>query len=191
MTLLFTLAGACWFIDWLVHLPQDLVGSTHQMAAGGSGGAENGLLAPPHNAYTHHGERARAMSASGKVTCTRTRTRTRTRMHCRAVVPVRKLAPWSSVNLKNKQTTSAQSLLYILLFEMRKKNPNIATLPVHTWCLSSYWWLEIHISHWGAAGDQRRRNPLISSPLLSAHLVSSYLLLRPCPLVPFFFHLLL
>ncbi|XP_035858028.1 protein MTSS 1 isoform X2 [Sander lucioperca] len=46
----------------------DAVGSTNQLAAGGSGGAENGLLAPPHNAYSHHGERARAMSASGK-TC--------------------------------------------------------------------------------------------------------------------------
>ncbi|KAM8757417.1 protein MTSS 1 [Acanthopagrus schlegelii] len=43
----------------------DAVGSTNQLAAGGSGGAENGLLAPPH-AYSHHGERARAMSASGK-----------------------------------------------------------------------------------------------------------------------------
>ncbi|KAM8914329.1 protein MTSS 1 isoform 2-T2 [Spinachia spinachia] len=31
-----------------------------------SGGAENGLLAPPQSAYSHHGERARAMSASGK-----------------------------------------------------------------------------------------------------------------------------
>lgn len=48
-----------------VHI-QDSVGSTNQLAAGGSGGAENGLLAPPHNAYPHHGERARAMSASGK-----------------------------------------------------------------------------------------------------------------------------
>ncbi|XP_049434246.1 protein MTSS 1 isoform X1 [Epinephelus fuscoguttatus] len=48
-----------------VHI-QDSVGSTNQLAAGGSGGAENGLLAPPHNAYSHHGERARAMSASGK-----------------------------------------------------------------------------------------------------------------------------
>ncbi|XP_039972089.1 protein MTSS 1 isoform X2 [Xiphias gladius] len=48
-----------------VHI-QDAVGSTNQMAAGGSGGAENGLLAPPQIAYTHHGERARAMSASGK-----------------------------------------------------------------------------------------------------------------------------
>ncbi|XP_036958285.1 protein MTSS 1 isoform X2 [Acanthopagrus latus] len=47
-----------------VHI-QDAVGSTNQLAAGGSGGAENGLLAPPH-AYSHHGERARAMSASGK-----------------------------------------------------------------------------------------------------------------------------
>ncbi|XP_051269749.1 protein MTSS 1 isoform X2 [Dicentrarchus labrax] len=44
----------------------DAVGSTNQLAAAGSGGAENGMLAPPHNAYTHHGERARAMSASGK-----------------------------------------------------------------------------------------------------------------------------
>ncbi|XP_041837416.1 protein MTSS 1 isoform X2 [Melanotaenia boesemani] len=48
-----------------VHI-QDTVGSTNQLAAGGSGGAENGLLAPPHNTYAHHGERARAMSASGK-----------------------------------------------------------------------------------------------------------------------------
>ncbi|XP_016520275.1 protein MTSS 1 isoform X3 [Poecilia formosa] len=32
-----------------------------------AGGAENGLLPPPHSAYIHHhGERARAMSASGK-----------------------------------------------------------------------------------------------------------------------------
>uniref|UniRef100_A0AAQ4P2F2 IMD domain-containing protein n=1 Tax=Gasterosteus aculeatus aculeatus TaxID=481459 RepID=A0AAQ4P2F2_GASAC len=31
-----------------------------------SGGAENGLLAPPQSAYSHRGERARAMSASGK-----------------------------------------------------------------------------------------------------------------------------
>uniref|UniRef100_A0A3Q1GSK8 Metastasis suppressor protein 1-like n=1 Tax=Acanthochromis polyacanthus TaxID=80966 RepID=A0A3Q1GSK8_9TELE len=48
-----------------VHI-QDAVGSTNQLASGGSGTAENGLLAPPHKAYTHHGERARAMSASGK-----------------------------------------------------------------------------------------------------------------------------
>ncbi|XP_063767096.1 protein MTSS 1 isoform X1 [Eleginops maclovinus] len=48
-----------------VHI-QDSIGSTNQLAAMGSGGAENGLLAPPQNAYTHHGERARAMSASGK-----------------------------------------------------------------------------------------------------------------------------
>ncbi|XP_044204825.1 protein MTSS 1 isoform X2 [Thunnus albacares] len=48
-----------------VHI-QDAVGSTNQLASGMSGGAENGLLAPPHNVYTHHGERARAMSASGK-----------------------------------------------------------------------------------------------------------------------------
>ncbi|XP_018518785.1 protein MTSS 1 isoform X2 [Lates calcarifer] len=48
-----------------VHI-QDAGGPSNQMAAGGSGGAENGLLAPPHNAYTHHGERSRAMSASGK-----------------------------------------------------------------------------------------------------------------------------
>ncbi|KAL3059340.1 hypothetical protein OYC64_011296 [Pagothenia borchgrevinki] len=44
----------------------DSMGSTNQLAAGGSMGTENGLLAPPQNAYTHHGERARAMSASGK-----------------------------------------------------------------------------------------------------------------------------
>ncbi|XP_027135075.1 protein MTSS 1 isoform X2 [Larimichthys crocea] len=48
-----------------VHI-QDAVGSTNQLAAAGSGGAENGMLAPPHNAYSNHGERARAMSASGK-----------------------------------------------------------------------------------------------------------------------------
>ncbi|KAE8298866.1 Metastasis suppressor protein 1 Metastasis suppressor YGL-1 Missing in metastasis protein [Larimichthys crocea] len=48
-----------------VHI-QDAVGSTNQLAAGGSGGAENGMLVPPHNAYSNHGERARAMSASGK-----------------------------------------------------------------------------------------------------------------------------
>ncbi|KAK1901763.1 Protein MTSS 1 [Dissostichus eleginoides] len=45
----------------------DSMGSTNQLAAGGSMGTENGLLAPPQNAYTHHGERARAMSASGKL----------------------------------------------------------------------------------------------------------------------------
>ncbi|XP_070758379.1 protein MTSS 1 [Enoplosus armatus] len=44
----------------------DAVGSINQLAAGGSGAAENGMLAPPHSVYTHHGERARAMSASGK-----------------------------------------------------------------------------------------------------------------------------
>uniref|UniRef100_A0A3Q3J819 IMD domain-containing protein n=1 Tax=Monopterus albus TaxID=43700 RepID=A0A3Q3J819_MONAL len=43
----------------------DAVVSTNQLAAGG-GGAENGLLPPPHNAYMNHGERARAMSTSGK-----------------------------------------------------------------------------------------------------------------------------
>ncbi|XP_038551635.1 protein MTSS 1 isoform X2 [Micropterus salmoides] len=48
-----------------VHI-QDGLGSTNQLAAEGCGAAENGMLAPPHNAYTHHGERARAMSASGK-----------------------------------------------------------------------------------------------------------------------------
>ncbi|XP_074503862.1 protein MTSS 1 isoform X1 [Sebastes fasciatus] len=48
-----------------VHI-QDAVVSTNQLAAGGGGGSENGLLAPPLNAYSHHGERARAMSASGK-----------------------------------------------------------------------------------------------------------------------------
>ncbi|XP_069387510.1 protein MTSS 1 isoform X2 [Paralichthys olivaceus] len=44
----------------------DTMGSNNQMAAGGSRGPENGLLAPPHNVYAHHGERTRAMSASGK-----------------------------------------------------------------------------------------------------------------------------
>ncbi|XP_037831190.1 protein MTSS 1 isoform X2 [Kryptolebias marmoratus] len=48
-----------------VHL-QDPLGSNSQLASGGSGRAENGLLAPPLNAYAHPGERARAMSASGK-----------------------------------------------------------------------------------------------------------------------------
>nr|XP_019961351.1 PREDICTED: metastasis suppressor protein 1-like [Paralichthys olivaceus] len=48
-----------------VHI-QDTMGSNNQMAAGGSRGPENGLLAPPHNVYAHHGERTRAMSASGK-----------------------------------------------------------------------------------------------------------------------------
>ncbi|XP_054472973.1 protein MTSS 1 isoform X1 [Anoplopoma fimbria] len=47
-----------------VHI-QDAVGSNLQLAAGGSGGAENGLLAPPLSIYSH-GERARAMSVSGK-----------------------------------------------------------------------------------------------------------------------------
>ncbi|XP_034440441.1 protein MTSS 1 isoform X2 [Hippoglossus hippoglossus] len=41
----------------------DTLGSNNQMAAGGSRGPENGLLAPPHSVY---GERTRAMSASGK-----------------------------------------------------------------------------------------------------------------------------
>ncbi|XP_023180770.1 MTSS1-like protein isoform X2 [Xiphophorus maculatus] len=45
-----------------VHLQEAVV--TTQPPAGS---AENGLLAPPHGAYIHqHGERARAMSASGK-----------------------------------------------------------------------------------------------------------------------------
>lgn len=44
---------------------QDSIGAANQLASGGGGGAENGLLAPPHSAYTH-GERVRAMSASGK-----------------------------------------------------------------------------------------------------------------------------
>ncbi|XP_036007812.1 protein MTSS 1 [Fundulus heteroclitus] len=43
----------------------DAVGSTNPPASGGSGGPENGLLGPP-QIYGHHGERARAMSASGK-----------------------------------------------------------------------------------------------------------------------------
>ncbi|MED6267955.1 hypothetical protein CHARACLAT_017327, partial [Characodon lateralis] len=42
----------------------DAVGSTNQLAS--AGGPENGLLAPPHNTCVHQGERARAMSASGK-----------------------------------------------------------------------------------------------------------------------------
>ncbi|XP_061640390.1 protein MTSS 1 isoform X5 [Phyllopteryx taeniolatus] len=46
-----------------VHI-QDAVGSTNQPASAGAGG-ENGLLAPPQGAHTH-GERVRAMSASGK-----------------------------------------------------------------------------------------------------------------------------
>ncbi|XP_047203907.1 protein MTSS 1 isoform X3 [Girardinichthys multiradiatus] len=44
----------------------DAVGSTNQLASAGTGGPENGLLPPPHNTYVHQGERARAMSASGK-----------------------------------------------------------------------------------------------------------------------------
>ncbi|XP_061582677.1 protein MTSS 1-like isoform X2 [Cololabis saira] len=47
-----------------VHI-QDGVGGG-QLAAGMSSTTENGLLAPPHNSYGPHGERARAMSASGK-----------------------------------------------------------------------------------------------------------------------------
>ncbi|XP_029947527.1 protein MTSS 1 [Salarias fasciatus] len=47
-------------------LTSDVMGSTNQLASGGGVTAENGLLAPPHIAYAHHGERARAMSASGK-----------------------------------------------------------------------------------------------------------------------------
>ncbi|KAM4582560.1 protein MTSS 1, partial [Fundulus diaphanus] len=43
----------------------DAVGSTNPPASGGSVGPENGLLGPP-QIYGHHGERARAMSASGK-----------------------------------------------------------------------------------------------------------------------------
>lgn len=49
---------------------QDAFGSTNQLAVGGSGAAENGMMPPPQIAYVHHGERARAMSASGKVTHT-------------------------------------------------------------------------------------------------------------------------
>lgn len=49
----------------LLRCSQDGVGSSAQLAAGGGGAAENGLLAPPQQLY--HGERARAMSASGKV----------------------------------------------------------------------------------------------------------------------------
>ncbi|XP_034387991.1 LOW QUALITY PROTEIN: protein MTSS 1 [Cyclopterus lumpus] len=48
-----------------VHI-QEAVGSGAQLVAGGVGGAENGLLPPPLNVYSHLGERARAMSASGK-----------------------------------------------------------------------------------------------------------------------------
>uniref|UniRef100_A0AAV2KG98 IMD domain-containing protein n=1 Tax=Knipowitschia caucasica TaxID=637954 RepID=A0AAV2KG98_KNICA len=53
-----------------VHL-QDSMGSTNQLCPGGGGGVatENGLLAPPLNTYSHPGERARAMSASGKSSC--------------------------------------------------------------------------------------------------------------------------
>lgn len=54
------------FGNRIVSLRQDPVGSVHQLAAG-DGGVENGLMPPPHNAYINHGERARAMSASGKV----------------------------------------------------------------------------------------------------------------------------
>ncbi|RVE72509.1 hypothetical protein OJAV_G00038810 [Oryzias javanicus] len=45
-----------------VHI-QEAMGSTNQI---GSGGAENGLVPPTHNSYAQPGERARAMSASGK-----------------------------------------------------------------------------------------------------------------------------
>ncbi|KAM9365037.1 protein MTSS 1 isoform 1-T1 [Pholidichthys leucotaenia] len=44
---------------------QDAVSVNSRLASGGGGGSENGLMPPPHTAYTH-GERARAMSASGK-----------------------------------------------------------------------------------------------------------------------------
>ncbi|XP_061833586.1 protein MTSS 1 isoform X1 [Nerophis lumbriciformis] len=47
-----------------VHL-QDAFGSSNQLTLMEARG-ENGLLAPPHSAYTQHGERVRAMSASGK-----------------------------------------------------------------------------------------------------------------------------
>nr|XP_057911010.1 protein MTSS 1 isoform X3 [Doryrhamphus excisus] len=47
-----------------VHI-QDAVASTNQIAVMGAAG-ENGLLVPPQSAYTQHGERVRAMSASGK-----------------------------------------------------------------------------------------------------------------------------
>ncbi|XP_054640325.1 protein MTSS 1 isoform X5 [Dunckerocampus dactyliophorus] len=47
-----------------VHM-QDAVSSTNQLAFMGAAG-ENGLLVPPQSAYTQHGERVRAMSASGK-----------------------------------------------------------------------------------------------------------------------------
>ncbi|XP_054640322.1 protein MTSS 1 isoform X2 [Dunckerocampus dactyliophorus] len=43
----------------------DAVSSTNQLAFMGAAG-ENGLLVPPQSAYTQHGERVRAMSASGK-----------------------------------------------------------------------------------------------------------------------------
>ncbi|XP_019734961.1 protein MTSS 1 isoform X2 [Hippocampus comes] len=43
----------------------DAMGSTNQLASASMGG-ENGLLAPPPSAYPQHGERVRAMSASGK-----------------------------------------------------------------------------------------------------------------------------
>uniref|UniRef100_A0A8C6SWM2 MTSS I-BAR domain containing 1 n=1 Tax=Neogobius melanostomus TaxID=47308 RepID=A0A8C6SWM2_9GOBI len=47
---------------------QDSMGSTNQLCSSGGGdvATENGLLAPPHIGYSHPGERARAMSASGK-----------------------------------------------------------------------------------------------------------------------------
>lgn len=48
-----------------VHI-QDAMGSNSQLASAGGGGTENGLMPPPHNTYSHPGERARAMSASGK-----------------------------------------------------------------------------------------------------------------------------
>ncbi|KAK7915434.1 hypothetical protein WMY93_011195 [Mugilogobius chulae] len=53
-----------------LHL-QDSMASTNQLCPAGGGGVatENGLLAPPHIPYSHPGERARAMSASGKSSC--------------------------------------------------------------------------------------------------------------------------
>uniref|UniRef100_A0A8C7Z362 MTSS I-BAR domain containing 1 n=1 Tax=Oryzias sinensis TaxID=183150 RepID=A0A8C7Z362_9TELE len=51
--------------NYVYQTPPEAVASTNQM---GPGGPENGLLPPAHNSYAPPGERARAMSASGKVT---------------------------------------------------------------------------------------------------------------------------
>lgn len=49
------------------YLWQDASNPIRQLASGGMGETENGISAPQLKAYSHHGERVRAMSASGKV----------------------------------------------------------------------------------------------------------------------------